>query len=114
MPAAGGIQIHVLLVLHSWPTVHAVPSHSKNLYVYGPSPPAAAAVQITGDPAVTDDALGITLVRVSWALGKPNTVNNRRAAKAAPKRDCCRVGFLAPMMLRRMLSHDMFGRRPDG
>jgi hypothetical protein len=93
VPAVGGIQVHVSVVLHSWPTVHAVPSHTKNLYLYGLSPPAAAAVQITGDPAVTDDAFGITLVRVSWALGKPNLLNHIRAAKAEPKRNFRRVAL---------------------
>ena len=53
VPGTVGRQTHVLLVLQSWPSDQDDPSLTKNLKVYGPVPPIAAAVHVTGVFAVT-------------------------------------------------------------
>ena len=53
VPGVVGCQTHVLLVLQSWPSDQNDPSLTKNLKVYGPVPPKAAAVHVTGVFALT-------------------------------------------------------------
>jgi hypothetical protein len=53
VPAALGLQVHVLLGLQSCPSDHDDPLLTQNLKVYGPVPPAASAVHVTGVVATT-------------------------------------------------------------
>src|SRR4051812_30086808 len=64
VPGSTGVNDHVGAALQGCASVHCSPSNSQNSKVYGPCPPAAVAVHVTGVPAPTDAALGVKVVTV--------------------------------------------------